>query len=78
MALDCAVIKFLNGVREASNELPFDTIRSCFQEGGDLYPDSNFTSRLHIEICFRNHELIKDYFLPMPIEEFNPFLNKDY
>lgn len=77
-ALDCAVIKFLNGVREASNELPFDTIRSSFQEGGELYPGSNFTSRLHIEICVRNQELIKGYFLPMPIEEFNPFLNKDY
>lgn len=74
--LDCAVIKFLNGVRETSNELPFDTIRSSFQEGGELYPGSNFTSRLHIEICVRNLGLIKGYFLPIPIEEFNPYLNK--
>lgn len=75
-ALDCAVIKYLNGVREISNELPFDTIRSSFQEGGELYPGSNFTSRLHIEICVRNVDLIKGYFLPMPIEDFNPYLNK--
>jgi hypothetical protein len=75
-ALDCAVIKYLNGVREISNELPFDTIRSSFQEEGELYPGSNFTSRLHIEICVRNVDLIKGYFLPMPIEDFNPYLNK--
>ena len=77
-ALDCPVIKYLNGVRETSNELPFDTIRSSFQEGGELYPGSNFTRRLHIEICVRNLNLIKGYFLPMPIEEFNPYLNKEY
>lgn len=75
-ALDCAVIKYLNGVRETSNELPFDTIRSSFQEGGELYPGSNFTTRLHIEICVRNQESIKGYFLPMPIAEFNPLLNE--
>lgn len=77
-ALDCAVIKYLHGVRDTSNELPFDTIRSSFQEGGELYPGSNFTTKLHIEICVRNQELIKGYFLPMPIKEFNPYLNKEY
>lgn len=60
----------------ASNEIPFDTIRSSFQERGELYPGSNFTTRLHIEICVRNQELIKGYFLRVPIEVFNPFLDK--
>ena len=48
-----------------------------FQEGKMLYPGSNFTSRLHIEICVLNAELIKGYFLPIPIDEFNPYLSKN-
>jgi hypothetical protein len=49
----------------------YDTIRSPFQEGGPIY-------RLHIEICVLNPDLIKGYFLPRPVEEFNPYLNKDF
>jgi hypothetical protein len=31
--------------------------------------------RLHIEICVRDPSMIKGYFLPRPVEEFNPYLN---
>ncbi|HEX4374202.1 MAG TPA: hypothetical protein VHZ50_12950 [Puia sp.] len=83
--LDCAVIKYVHEInrkeREENgnkDELPYDTIRCAFLEGDKIYKDSNFTDRLHIEICVINKELIKGYFLPLPIQEFNPYLNKDF
>jgi hypothetical protein len=77
-ALDCAVIKYVHETRKRLvDEPPFDTIRSAFLEGQELYPTSNFTTKLHIEICVIKPELIKGYFLPVPIEEFNPYLNKE-
>ena len=76
-ALDCAVIKYVHETRrQLLEEPPFDTIRSAFLKGKELYPSSNFTTKLHIEICVIKTELIKGYFLPMPIEDFNPYLNK--
>jgi hypothetical protein len=77
-ALDCAVIQFVHRTN-IEEELPlYDTIRSSFSEGGEVYPGSNFTERLHIEICVLNTDCIKGYFLPRPIEEFNPYLNKEF
>ena len=75
--LDCSVIRFLHGIRNSVGDPRFDTIRSSFQEGKMLYPGSNFTSRLNIEIYVLNAELIKGYFLPIPIDEFNPYLSKN-
>ncbi len=75
-ALDCAVIQYVHQINIASNNPPYDTIRSSFNEGGEVYPTSHFTERLHIEICVINPEAIKGYFLPRPIDEFNPYLNK--
>jgi hypothetical protein len=74
--LDCAVIKYVHQSTEKKGLLPYDTVRSAFNEGGQIYPDSNFYDRLHIEICVRNPNLIKGYFLPRPIGEFNPYLKK--
>ena len=53
---------------------PFDTIRSPFHEGGPIYTGANFTDRLHIELCVLNPKCIKGYFLPRPIQLFNPYL----
>lgn len=76
--LDCAVIKYLH-LTNTKKKLPkYDTIRCAFFEGDEIYPDSNFTDRLHIEICVLKPELIKGYFLPRPIEEFNPYLTKTF
>jgi len=30
------------------------------------------------EICVLNTALIKGYFLPRPVEEFNPYLNREF
>jgi len=74
--LDCAVIQAVHKYVRDRGEQPYDTVRSAFQEGGELYKGSNFTDRLHVELCVINQDLIKGYFLPRPIEMFNPYLNK--
>ena len=74
--LDCAVIQCVHETNKRVSIRPFDTIRSAFQEGGPIYPGSNFTERLHIQICVINTDLIKGYFLPRPTAEFNPYLKK--
>lgn len=76
--LDCAVIKYVHESNKKVGIAPYDTIRSPFQEGGPIYEGANFTDRLHIEICVLNPEMIKGYFLPRPVEEFNPYLNKSF
>lgn len=77
-ALDCSVIQFLHESNKKSHIKPYDSIRSAFMEGGLVYPNSNFTDKLHIEICVLNKKLIKGYFLPLPVKEFNPYINKNY
>jgi len=76
--LDCSVIKCVHQSTEDKGLPSYDTVRSAFNEGSQIYPDSNFYDRLHIEICVRSPELIKGYFLPRPISEFNPYLKKSY
>jgi len=76
--LDCDVIAHIHKINQWRNIYPFETIRSAFMEGKPVYPGSNFTDKLHIEVCVRKPELIKGYFLPQPIEKFNPFLKKEF
>lgn len=76
--LDCAVIKYVHESNKKTGIASYDTIRSPFQEGGPIYDGANFTDRLHIEICVINTTLIKGYFLPLPIEDFNPYLKKEF
>jgi hypothetical protein len=72
--LDCAVIKTVHESNKKEGLVAYDTIRSAFVEGDPIYPNSNFTERLHIEICILNPLMIKGYFLPRPIQAFNPYL----
>ena len=74
--LDCAVIQYVHESNKRKSDESYDTVRSAFQEGGPIYPGSNFTERLHIQICVINTDLIKGYFLPRPIAEFNPYFKK--
>ena len=79
--LDCAVIQYVHEINKRSERFdlkPYDTIRSAFVEGKPIYPGSNFTDRLHIEICVINTDLIKGYFLPRQIDEFNPYIKTDF
>jgi hypothetical protein len=76
--LDCAVIRYVHQSRKEGGEPEYESIRSAFDEGTKVYPDANFASRNHIQVCVINTKLIKGYFLPTPIEEYNPYLKKDF
>jgi hypothetical protein len=76
--LDCAVIKILHASYRKKNIPPYDTIRSPFHEGGPIYSGANFTDRLHIELCILNPHCIKGYFLPRPVQLFNPYLQQQF
>jgi hypothetical protein len=73
-ALDCTVLEYLHHIRKQENSLEFDTVRCAFSEGGQAYPNSHISSRLHIQICVRNPDRIKGFFLPRPLDKFNPGL----
>jgi hypothetical protein len=62
--LDCAVIQTLHEVREKSKLPPFDSVRGVFWEGSPLYPNAGFREKDHIQICIRNPNCVKGYFLP--------------
>lgn len=62
--LDCAVIQYLHQIQKATEEPPFDTVRSVFIEGDPLYDGAGFRDKNHIQICVRNPKAIVGYFLP--------------
>jgi hypothetical protein len=76
--LDCAVLRYVHQSRKEGNLQAYDTIRSAFDEGDKVYEGASFTSRHHIQVCVINPALIKGYFLPRPLEEFNPYLRKQF
>lgn len=76
--LDCAVFKHLHESRKNNPALAYDTIRCPFVEGELIYPGANFSSKLHIEICVLNTDIIRGYFLPRPLDKYNPYLKKEF
>lgn len=69
--LDCAVIEYLHhkikdAIQQNGNtELKeFDTVRGVFMEGGPAFPGAGIQKKSHIQICIRNMECIKGFFLP--------------
>jgi len=73
--LDCAVVQYIHQSNKEKGKPAYDTVRCAFPEGGEVYPGSAITARLHIQICVINPECIQGFFLPRPLEKFNPFLN---
>ncbi len=73
-ALDCAVFKYIHQSNRDRGKSAYDTIRCAFQEGGEMYPGSTISKRLHIQVCVMNTAFIKGYFLPKPHDLFNPYL----
>ncbi|MEA3490973.1 MAG: hypothetical protein U9R27_03655 [Campylobacterota bacterium] len=64
--LDCAVIQFLHTIQDNSSELqPYDTVKGMFKEGDPLYEGAGFLDKTHIQICVRNEQCIKGYFIPL-------------
>lgn len=66
--LDCAVIQTLHKFRENSKLTPYDSVRGIFTEGNELYEKSGFREKDHVQICVRNPNCIKGYFLPREID----------
>lgn len=69
--LDCAVIQTVHAFNEIENSPPYDSVRGAFFEGKDLYPNAGFKEKTHIQVCVRNPNCMKGYFLPRE-------LNGDY
>jgi len=60
--LDCAVINYLHLMRRKDNVRPFDSVRGLFPEGGELYGNSGFKNKTHIQLCIRTQENIHGVF----------------
>ena len=63
--LDCAAIQSLHKSITDDKEKQFDSVRGVFWEGKKLYPNAGFREKNHIQICVRNIDCIKGYFLPL-------------
>ncbi|HEV9036455.1 MAG TPA: hypothetical protein VGQ51_07545 [Puia sp.] len=50
--------------RARHGEPPFDSVRGVFVEGRELYPGAGFQDKNHIQICIRNPNCIRSFFLP--------------
>ena len=61
--LDCAVIKNLHTMVK-KEDVEFDTVYGYFQEGKDAFEGAGIKEKSHIQICVRNTDCIKGYFLP--------------
>lgn len=62
--LDCAVIENLHAMQRQIRLKPFDSVRGVFVEGEELYPAAGFHDKNHIQICIRNPNCIKGFFIP--------------
>lgn len=68
--LDCAVIQSLHQYRQDQKLQPYDSVRAPFPEAEDLYVDSGFRAKNHIQVCVINSvRCIKGYFKPIELNE---------
>ena len=79
--LDCAVIEYLHqkiaekishDVKEKgySDYRHFDTVRGMFTEGGPAFEGAGIQAKNHIQICIRNLNCIKGFFIPRKLVRF--------
>jgi len=73
--LDCAVIEYMHQkiseeinsdvrFKGYSNLTHFDTARGVFTEGGPAFEGAGIQTKNHIQICIRNLNCIKGFFIP--------------
>lgn len=73
--LDCAVIEYLHqkideeintdvSTKGYSELKHFDTVRGIFTEGGPAFDGAGIQTKNHIQICIRNLNCIKGFFIP--------------
>lgn len=73
--LDCAVIEYLHqkvgekikediSLKKYSELKHFDSTRDVFTEGGPAFDGAGIQTKNHIQICIRNLNCIKGFFIP--------------
>jgi len=70
--LDCLVIENLHDMQQSLNQPPFESVRNAFTEGSELYPGASFQDKTHIQLCIRNPNCIKAFFVPRLEVEWPP------
>lgn len=66
--LDCAVIETVHSLNNDAEVRPYDSVKGMFVEGDELYPGSGFNEKNHIQICLRNPNCIKGFFIPRKLD----------
>ena len=66
--LDCAIIETVHKLNESPEKRSFDSIRGVFPEGDLLYPGAGVREKNHIQICVRNPNCIKGFFVPRELD----------
>lgn len=83
--LDCSVIEFMHAEieRQAKEEIQsksyssikiFDSTRGVFTEGGAAFEGAGLFEKSHIQICIRNPNCIKGFFLPRKEVDFMKYV----
>lgn len=62
--LDCAVIQRIHNFNRESKFESYDSIRGIFIEGKQVYENSGFMEKTHVQLCVANPNCIKGYFSP--------------
>ena len=81
LELDCSVIEYMHQkiLEERDVEISkngfsgykiFDSARGIFTEGGPAFPGAGIQSKNHVQICIRNLNCIKGFFMPRNEIEF--------
>ena len=78
---DCAAIEFMHQEiysqtrsdiekKGLSRFRPFDSVRGAFTEGGPAFDGAGLHAKTHIQICVRNMNCIRGFFLPRKETDF--------
>jgi hypothetical protein len=87
-ALDCAAIEFMHeeillnaqaDIKEKgfSENKIFDSTKAVFTEGGPAFDGAGIFEKSHIQICIRNPNCIKGFFLPRQEIDFMEWLEQN-
>jgi len=66
--LDCAVIETVHKTRKDKDFREYDSVRGVFWEGQVLYENAGFREKDHIQICIRNPNCVKGFFIPRVLD----------
>jgi hypothetical protein len=86
--LDCAVIEYMHDAitdqiksdiqtKGFSEHKLYDTTRGVFTEGGPAFPGAGLFAKSHIQICVRNPNCIKGFFMPRREIDFTSWLEEN-